>query len=307
MEPRTNYTVVGLVVVVLIGTLIAAALWLSVGFDQKEYRTYAVHIHEAVSGLGEQSAVKYNGVKVGSVSKIELSRLDPQQVIILLSIEKNTPITTSTTATIISQGITGTSYVGLTASSSDLTPLQKKPNQPYPVIPATPSLFNQLDKVMKDVSVNLNKVSKKVSKVFTQENINNLNETLANIKKFTQIIATNNEKIDHSLKNMDIMLGNIAKASEQFPGIFTEMKTSLHQFNTMSYSVSNAGKSVTSAMDAGKIAIDKISQQTLPSATTLIERLNSIAANLEKVSEQMRQNPAVVIRGTTPPPRGPGE
>ena len=60
-------------------------------------------------------------------------------------------------------------------------------------------------------------------------------------------------------------------------------------------------------MTSGKIALDKFSQQTIPPAISLLNRLNAIAANLEKVSNQLRQNPSVIIRGTTPPKPGPGE
>lgn len=300
MEAKTNYTVVGLIVVILIGALLATALWLSVGFDQKKYRTYAVYIHEAVSGLSEQSAVKFNGVRVGFVSRITLNRQDPQQVRLLLNIEEGIPITTSTSATLISQGITGTTYVGLSASSPDLTPLQSTANEPYPVIPAKPSLFNQLDKVLKDVSENVGRVSKKMGEVFDSENAANIKKSLANIKVFTDAIAKNDQNIKQSLQNLNIIMKNVAAISHDFPTLISDFKIGIHKFEDMASVMSSAGKS-------GKTAIDKISQETIPPAVTLLHRLNSIAANLEKLSEQMRQNPAVIIRGTTPPPPGPGE
>jgi len=298
---------VGLAVVLLSAALIAGGLWLSVGFDQKKYTIYAVYMHEAVSGLSEDSAVKYNGVQVGSVLKIELSHIDPQLVKILLNIEDGTPVTTSTTATLISQGITGTTYVGLSTSSSDLTPLQKLPQEPYPIIPSKPSLFNQLDSVLKEVSENVNSVSLELKQVFDQENILNLKKSLANLQKFTDVIASNSKNIDQSLKNTDTLLKNIAKVSDELPEAMRELKNSAHKMGTMATNISQAGVSVTAAMDAGKITIDKISQQAIPPAVTLLRRLDTIAANLEKVSTQMRQNPSVVIRGNTPPAPGPGE
>ena len=39
LEAKTNYTIVGLVVIILTCALLASALWLSVGFDQKKYKT----------------------------------------------------------------------------------------------------------------------------------------------------------------------------------------------------------------------------------------------------------------------------
>jgi phospholipid/cholesterol/gamma-HCH transport system substrate-binding protein len=314
LEAKTNYTIVGLIVLILLGALIATALWLSVGFEQKKYHIYVVYMHEAVSGLSEQSPVKYNGVKVGFVSKIELNCQDPQQVKIFLNIEEGTPITTSTSATLISQGITGTTFVGLSASSSDLTPLQRKPNEPYPVITAKPSLFYQLDRVLKDVSVNVNKVSKQIGRIFDAENSANLKKSLANINNFTDVLSKNDKEINRSLQNIDAFL-------RQLPGLGQDLKTGMNQFNDMATSfsaagksvskmatsLSVAGKSVSGTMDKGKITLNKISEETIPSTDILLQRLNAIAVNLEKISSQMRQNPAVIIRGTTPPPLGPGE
>ncbi|WP_112220020.1 MlaD family protein [Legionella quinlivanii] len=307
MEAKTNYTIVGLTVVILTAALLASALWLSVGFDQKKYKIYAVYIHEAVSGLSEDSPVKYNGVPVGSVAKIELSQIDPQQVKILLNIEEGTPITTSTTATLISQGITGTTYVGLSASSSELTPLKKIPKEPYPIIPAKPSLFYQLDSVLKEVAENVNGVTVKINKIFDDENALYIKNTLKNLEGFSDVVAKNNETINNTLKSTDVLTRNLAQASKDLPAIIRDVKQGVEKLSVMTERISEAGEKVSSAMDAGKTTLDKISQQTIPPAVVLIRRLNTIAANLEQVSNLMRQNPAVVVRGTATPKAGPGE
>ncbi|STX29805.1 ABC transport system periplasmic substrate binding protein [Legionella beliardensis] len=304
MEAKTNYTIVGLAVIILTSALVIAAVWLSVGFDKKKHAIYAVYVHEGVSGLSEESPVKYNGVTVGNVAKIELSKLDPQEVKLLLSIVEDTPVTTSTTATLITQGITGTTYVGLSANSSDLTPLKKLPQEPYPIIPSKPSLLNQLDKVIKDVSENVNSISLQLKAILDKENATNLKKSLANIESFTDTLAKQNERIASSLKSSDIFLKNMAEASKQFPQVIKDLKQGM---NKLTSEVSQASQSITSTMDSGKETIDKISQQTIPSALALLRRLNAIAANLEKVSAQMRQNPSVIIRGTTGPKPGPGE
>lgn len=304
MEAKTNYTLVGLIVVILTIGLLAAALWLSVGFQQKQYKIYAVYMHEAVSGLSEESAVKYNGVQVGSVFKIELSSIDPQEVKILLNIEKGTPITTSTSATLISQGITGTTFVGLSASSSDLTPLQKIPAEPYPIIPTKPSLFNQIDSVIKQVSDNVNKVSIRLGEVFDRENAENLKKSLASLQQFTHVIEEHSDNIGHALKDSDTLLRNLATISNDLPAIVKELKSDMKKLTN---DVSQAGQQITTTMSAGEITFNKLSQQTIPPAIILINHLNKIAVNLEKVSNEMRQNPAVVIRGTTAPKAGPGE
>ncbi len=286
MEAKTNYTIVGLAVLFLASSLLAAALWLSIGFDQKKYCLYTVYVHEPISGLSEDSVVKFNGVKVGFVNKIELSQLDPQAVKILLKIEENTPITTSTRATLITQGITGTTYLGLSATSSTFVPLQKTPGEPYPVIPYQASFFNLLEKNMTDISVGL-------KRVLSKKNAENLKKSLSNLQKITDIFADNNENLQKSLRDL--------------PKLIAEFKVSAHEFGSMANDVAKAGRQVSSTMQAGRNSIDKISQQAIPPTVLLLRRLELIAANLEKTSAEMRQNPAVIIRGSAPPKPGPGE
>lgn len=300
MESKANYTIVGVTVLVLIAGMLASLLWLSVGFGQKIYSTYIVYLHEAASGLSENSPVKFNGVQVGYVKAIKLNRNDPRQVEVWLNIQQGTPITNSTSATLLSQGITGVTYMGLSASSSELTPLKRLPGEPYPVIPSKPSFFNQLDSMAKEVSDNLNKITSQAELVFNEKNSKNFSESLKNLERFSQVLAQNSKNIDNFLKNS-------SQASNDLPQILNELQKGVKKFSSLASDMSKAGNSVTQVMDSGKTAIDKITQQTLPPATQLLNRLNAIAANLEKVSNEMRVNPSVVIRGSTPPKPGPGE
>jgi phospholipid/cholesterol/gamma-HCH transport system substrate-binding protein len=286
LESKTNYTLVGLTVLLLTAGLLAAGLWLSIGFDKKKYNNYIVYMHESVSGLSDESVVKFNGVKVGFVENIHLSQLNPQEVKIILKIEEGTPITIYTEATLITQGITGTTYLGLSATSPSTVLLRKKPGETYPVIPYKPSFFNQLEK-------NINDVSTGIKRVFDKENAAHIKKTLANLKTISDVIAKNSDDINKTLKDLPIVMD--------------ELKVGVSRFNSMAKDVSTAGKQVTTTMKAGRNTIDKISQQAVPPAIVLLHRLDLIAANLEKMSNEMRQNPAVIIRGSASPKVGPGE
>ncbi len=286
MESKSNYTIIGLAVLILITGLLSAGLWLSVGFDRKQYDTFIVYMDEPVSGLNDESPVKYNGVRVGFVSDIELSPQDPKKVKLLLKIEHGIPITVSTQATLISQGITGATYLGLTATTSSLLPLPKTPKEPYPIIPYKPSFYYTLEK-------NVNRLTDQMNHIFDQANTENISKTLAHMETITSVIAQNNADTNEIMHNM--------------PKLIKSIEQSTKKFNQMAENVSVAGTQFTKTMKAGKSSIDQISQQTVPDAVTLLRRLNTIAANLEVVSRQLRQNPAVIIRGNAPPKTGPGE
>ncbi len=286
MEAKTNYTLVGLTVLLLAAGLLSASLWLSVGFDSKTYQTYLTYLNESVSGLAEDSPIKYNGVRVGVIDSIQLNHANPEQVILVLKIEKEVPITESTEASLIFQGITGTTYLGLTATTSSLQPLKKTPNAPYPIIPSKPSFFAQLEN-------NVNTLTDDLKRFFSEENSDNVEKILKNFESLSTVFTQNNQNLNETL--------------EELPKLVKSLKVSAGKFDTMATDVSTAGKQFTDTMKVGKNSIHQISQQTLPPITLLMRRLNDIAANLEKVSAEMRQNPAVLVRGSAPPKLGPGE
>ncbi|MDX2346855.1 MAG: MlaD family protein [Legionella sp.] len=286
MEAKTNYTLVGFTVLMLGAGLLSASLWLSVGFDNKTYKTYLTFLNESVSGLAEDAPIKYNGVRVGLIKSIQLNHENPEQVILVLKIEEDVPITESTETSLVFQGITGTTYLGLTATTPSLVPLKKTKNAPYPIIPSKPSFFAQLES-------NVNTLTTDLKRFFNKENSDNIEKILQNFEALSTVFTENNQ--------------NINKTLEELPKLAKNLRISAKKFDIMADDVSTAGKQFTDTMKVGKNSIHQISQQTLPPITLLMRRLNDIAANLEKVTAEMRQNPAVIVRGSAPPKLGPGE
>src|SRR5262245_37042478 len=128
MEPRVNYVIVGLFVVVLTTLLVAALIWFTAA-QHKPHQIYLVYMNEPATGLSIDAPVKFNGVDVGTVKDIRLNYSNPKQVCLELSIETGTPINQSTMATLMVQGITGVTYVGLSASAVHAPPLEIKPGE----------------------------------------------------------------------------------------------------------------------------------------------------------------------------------
>jgi phospholipid/cholesterol/gamma-HCH transport system substrate-binding protein len=164
-----------------------------------------------------------------------------------------------------------------------------------------------LDSLLKEVAENVNKVSAQSQKIFNEKNAQYIQDFLSNIDNVSKVIANSSSNINSGIKNMDVFLTNLAKVSKEFPETMKDLKKGVNKFNGLASDMSAASKSVSQTMVSGKNAIDQISQQAVPSATYLLHRLNAISANLEKVSNELRQDPSVVIRGTKPPKPGPGE
>ncbi len=307
MESRTNYTLVGLFVLVLGVALILTSIWLSVGFGNKEFQKYIVYMNEPVAGLSTQATVQFNGVNVGYVSQISLNHNDPQQVKLQLEIEKGTPITTSTFATLKSKGITGITYIGLSATSRFAKPLKAQQGEHYPVIPSRPSLLVQIDTAVRDVAENFQKITDSIHLILNKDNGVAIKNSLSNIEDITAVLARHTRALNSTIKNADVLFANTAKASKDFPVAMQQIKTSIAAIKRMSVNLSRASQVATQTMRSGRNAIKSIKDQAIPSSLTLIDRLDSIAKTMESLTGELKSNPAMLIRGRTPRKPGPGE
>src|SRR3989338_6673786 len=201
---------VGLFVVVLIAAMAGGALLLSGRYDYKKYRTYLVYMNEAVSGLSAEAPVKYNGVDVGFVSSIDLNPNNFRQVILTLRIKEGTPIAQSTIATLMAQGVTGLTYVGLKSTESKSPLLVTTHGEPYPVIQSAPSLLMELDTALREVTDNIQNISNVFFNTFDKQNQQAFKESLQNIQNFSKTLSNNTQKID-------TILNNTSKVSEKLP------------------------------------------------------------------------------------------
>lgn len=307
MDTKVNYTIIGLFVVILTVLGILLFLWLTSLKHREVYDTYLVYIHDEVAGLSVQSPVRYNGVKVGYVESIRLNPNDPQQVVLILKIKRGTPITTSTVASLMSEGISGVTHVGLRALTAQAPPLTAKPGEKYPVIPSEPSILAKLGTTLQDVTKSLKNLSDNVSQVFDEKNRQSIRSSLSNISEITKTIADNSKNINQSLLSMRKLLDNGALASEQLPKIMDQMHGTLHSLTLMADQFHSAGKEVLLTVGDTRNTMSNISQQILPSVQQLLDQLNTMTSNLQEVSVDLQHNPSILVRGQYPPPSGPGE
>ncbi len=107
-------------------------------FDRKEYDHYIVYMDEPVSGLSDESAVKYNVYVCGYVSDIDLSPNNPQRVRLLLKIEQGMPITVDTRANTDFSRYYGYNLPRFDSHIIFSWTSPKTPEEPYPVIPYRP-------------------------------------------------------------------------------------------------------------------------------------------------------------------------
>jgi phospholipid/cholesterol/gamma-HCH transport system substrate-binding protein len=86
METKANYVAVGAFVLVCVLGAVVALLWLAGAQYREEYAYYQTFFSGSVTGLGDGTVVRYNGIQVGRVSKLTFDPVDPKRVVVTLEI-----------------------------------------------------------------------------------------------------------------------------------------------------------------------------------------------------------------------------
>jgi phospholipid/cholesterol/gamma-HCH transport system substrate-binding protein len=284
---KVNYTIVGLFVVGLTTLLIVSALWLGNFFsNQKVYHKYVTYLDESVSGLSINSPVKFNGVEVGTIEDITIDMKAPNWVKLTLKVDQDTPVTQDTYAILERQGLTGVGYMELDPRGKNNQLLLPSASDPIPIIQSRTSFFQTLESKTGTLLKNLTNVSNKLNAVLDNENRRNLKESLI--------------KLNQTLTSANTLAYNTAIASKQFPETIHHIKQTADAIHTASEQVDNT-------MRSGRLALNNISTQIIPPAVDVLDRVRNVMANWGALSAELKQNPAILIRGKTTSTLGPGE
>jgi phospholipid/cholesterol/gamma-HCH transport system substrate-binding protein len=280
METKVNFSIVGAFVLGLGAVLIGAGLWLaSGGAWQKNYDTFLAIANESVAGLNLNAPVKYNGVDVGKVSRIDLDRANPERVILSFAIENGTPIKEDTIAVLKTQGLTGITYVELSGGALNSPPLRTMPPNLYPVIQTKPSLSARLENVLTNVLGKLDSTSNNINAILSPDN-------------------------QAAFKNI---LSNTAQATAKMGPLIDRVGRSADAVGKMGDDLSKAGASASKAADGLGAGVNRLGTETLPEVEHLLGELGSLSNALRRLTDQTTRDPSGLLFGRTPVPNGPGE
>ena len=231
METRANYAVIGAFVIIATLAVASFVLWLGQSQFKRDYKAYDI-VFEGPVSLEDGSAVRYIGIKVGEVSTVRIDRADPSKVRARIRIDRETPVKTDSTASIQLAGITGVTFVQISAGTPTARLLEARPGEPVPVIRAEKTQLDQIVSGGAQVLGQVNDTMTRVKKLLTDENIDSINTSLKNIETITSKLAVDDGLIDQANGTMK----DISRASDEFA-------TAANSFGSLS---ANADKELTS-------------------------------------------------------------
>jgi len=319
MNNKTNYSLVGFLVLLSISLMIGFGYWLLQPSKVQEMQKYYIYFDESVLGLNLDAPVKYRGISVGKVKRLRISPSNSEQVEVLIDILKTTPIKQSTRAKLTSQGITGLSYINLSQGDKNDVLLLSSGDDNYPTIKTVPSLFTKLEESFGNVSENLSATLLRTKKLLNENNQEKIaallrnsaefmdrmnrtlnDETIKNFHSSMQSLNTTTKHIDEMMPQIDKFINNTVEWEDKVSGAFG--------------SITGSYKGIKETMDVfrsslarGDFNIDKISDKFVPNLNSSLMQTEELMIKMQEFINTYERSPGAMIFTKEEIKNGPGE
>ncbi|MDR0279328.1 MAG: MCE family protein [Paucimonas sp.] len=303
METRAHHVLIGMVTVLVVAGAMLFGLWLAKSSVDATFKDYEVVFNEAVTGLSRGSAVQYSGIKVGDVMSLRLDPNDPRRVLAHIRLNADTPVKQDTQAKLTLTGVTGTSLIQLSGGTPDSPPLVGKGGK-LPVIIASPSPIARLLTNSSDLVTNINLLLHNANRLFSEENVDRLGTTLANLEQTTGAVAGQRDDISQAIRQLSTLGKQAGTAMEQTSELMRNANQLLGSRGPeIARSADDAMKSLAQStatlnalLESNRDAIDSGAQgfrDLSPAIRELRDTLNSLKA----ISRRLEANPSGYLLG----------
>jgi len=288
METRASYTLVGAFVLVLMLGMAGFVIWLAKFDTTVRYTNYQILFTGSVAGLNVGSPVNYLGIPVGSVSSIEIDPFDPEKVRVVVQVNSTTPVKTDTVASLEQQGITGVAYVEIAAGSDSAADLEAPPGEAMATIQSKESALQALFNAAPEVLNSANELLQNANKLLDQKNREAITETLANLAKFSDELATHSASIGQIINDGRETFANIKQTTEQIKELSGDFKKSLDEITV------NVNATITQ-LNSTLTTVDKAVEKSDPKLAAMLDSFTQAANTANAIMSENR----VAIRDFT--------
>jgi phospholipid/cholesterol/gamma-HCH transport system substrate-binding protein len=200
VEIRARYVQVGAFTLAVLLASFVFVYWLNNAGGLRNRAIYSVRFDSSVSGLLKGSAVLFNGIRVGEVTRLDLDPAHPRQVLATIAVDRTTPVRVDTFVTIDFQGLTGSPVIALMGGTSDL-PLASKSG--VALLIADAAAGQSMSGAARDVLRRLDGI--------LADNAKPLKTMITNLDTFAGALARNSDKLDGIVAGLERMTGGAAK------------------------------------------------------------------------------------------------
>ena len=319
MDQKKEQALVGVFVIIAAGLLIATIFAIS-GIAGRAGLHFKTTFKNA-GGLEPGSIVRYAGIRVGRVEKVEIDPKDPTRVVIQMGVDAGVPIKKDSMAKVATVSALGENYLEIAPGKPE-SPLAKSgdllPSKEFFGISDLADMLNELGPDVQDLISNLNgrvtQLKTTVDRVNDLLNDQNRKHVSGSLNNIDGILAENRPHLKSALSNIDQTSGKLGPTVDQFKETAKQANETLKKLDDilgedrpdLHASIAQLRKT----LDSAQMLVDQLNRTANTNSDNLDETLENVrlaTENLREFTDTIRQRPYTLIRTTQPPEHQPGK
>ena len=294
METRSNYVLVGSVVLALIAALALFIVWLA-GLSGEQRRCFDIYFAQGVGGLNKGTNVTFSGVPVGQITEISLLPERPEFVWVRIEIDDKTPVLQGTTAQIKGVGFTGVSEIQLDGAVRGARPLTQIGPQGCPVIPASTGGLGALLNSAPELIDRIQRLTERLTELLSDKNQDSIADILANVEKTTRVLAERAPDLADAIadsriavREAGIAAGKVGALADSTNRLVNEEgRPAAQDLRKAIAGVERAATNLDAVIADARPGIQNFSKNTLPEANRLVRDLRQLSQALTDFTERL--------------------
>jgi phospholipid/cholesterol/gamma-HCH transport system substrate-binding protein len=299
METRANYFLIGLFTLLGFAGMVLFSLWFARVELDRQFAYYDVKFI-SVSGLSRASEVRFAGLPVGQVINVDLSPDGDGTVLVRLEVRADTPVRVDSEATIESQGVTGVSYVGISAGDPAMARLMPEGDSLYPIIPAGRSMLQSLTEDAPELVEEVLNVVRDLSDLLNPTNVQRIDNIIANVETATEgfaqaledftVVSASISGFAIEISNFNVMLESMTSKAELLFDTADQTLVAISDLAAESQNTMATGnKTLEQATGTLSAAEDFITTDLKASTAELSAGLGEARGEIQRLGEEARQ------------------
>jgi len=299
MDRDTNYVVVGAFVLLVTAMAASFVYWYTEQREKRTYERYEIDFLGTVSGLTKGSPVRYLGVDVGKVVRLELDPQQPKRVEVIVDVESAAPIDARTLASLSLQGITGLLYIDLEQDPKATTGGALAQGHRYPVIRSAPSDFDVLLSSLPALASHTIELVDRFNRVLSDENVHAFKAILDNAR-----LAS--ERLPETVHDVQLLVADTRRASHEVEGAAAELRSmtnaaapnieaALANVRHVTEKLADTSDHLDRFVTENEPGLSRFTQQSLPEFDRLLREAQDAARDFSDLSRSLKQNPSQLL------------
>ncbi|KQQ88635.1 MlaD family protein [Massilia sp. Leaf139] len=307
MENRSYALMTGVFTIALLVATVLVGLWLN--RDKTELSPYEIVTTQSIPGLNPQATVRYRGLEVGRVDEIVFDPKVTGQILIRLSVEEGSPVTTTTFASLGYQGVTGIAFIQLDDDRTG-SPLLKTDPEHVGRIPLRPGLLDQLEKRGIAILDRTEQITNRLNALVSDENQKIIIGAFDNIGKAAAAYGEIPEELGPTIDRMPALADKIDRSLTSFDTFAASATTTVRNYDQLATTLQAPDGPINrlnGAIGSLQGVTSDLEAETLPHLTRMTDEARTALRSVRRTADSLSDRPQSILFGNPNVQPGPGE